>query len=106
MIIVENLVFLKKRTKRPMKRRYLAFGTKELLITCENMKLVKEGVQVNWLELAEQYSRNAAMFDNPSYMAEEEEKMDVNDESQEESSDIESLDVEEEENIRQIGKLT
>ncbi|CAI2184324.1 13708_t:CDS:10 [Funneliformis geosporum] len=96
-----STAFLKKRTKRPKKRRYLASGIKELLIACENMKLVKEGVDVNWMELVEQYGRITTGFDNISDITEEDE-MDVNDESQEETNDIESLDVEEEENIKRI----
>jgi hypothetical protein len=75
-----------------------------LLIACKNVKLVKQGVEVNWTELIEQYNRNTAVFDNQSVIREEDgEEIDIGNESQEElPSDVESLDMGEEEN-KQIG---
>ncbi|CAG8534852.1 9594_t:CDS:10 [Funneliformis caledonium] len=99
-----STAFLKERTKRPKTRRYLASGIKELLIACENMKLVKEGVDVSWMELVEQYNRSATVFDDISDIKEEDE-MDDNDESREETCDIESLVLEEEKHIKRIEDL-
>ncbi|RGB23156.1 hypothetical protein C1646_774933 [Rhizophagus diaphanus] len=94
-----STAFLQKRTKRPKKRRYQALGIKELLLACKNTNLVKQDVEVNWTELIEQYNRNATVCDNlDDITEEEEEKIDASQE--ESSSDVESLDAEE--NIKQI----
>ncbi|CAB5213507.1 unnamed protein product [Rhizophagus irregularis] len=94
-----STAFLQKRTKRPKKRRYQALGIKELLLACKNTNLVKQDVEVNWTELIEQYNRNATVCDNLDDITEEEvEKIDAIQE--ESSSDVESLDAEE--NIKQI----
>lgn len=91
---------MQKRTKRPKKRRYQALGIKELLLACKNTNLVKQDVEVNWTELIEQYNRNATVCDNLDDITEEEVgKIDAIQE--ESSSDVESLDAEE--NIKQIG---
>ncbi|RIA83564.1 P-loop containing nucleoside triphosphate hydrolase protein [Glomus cerebriforme] len=89
---------LQKRMKRPKKRRYQALGIKELLIAC---KLIKQGVEVNWIELIEQYNRNEAVFDNLSDNTEGKVEKIVDNESQETSSDVEPLDIGEE-SIKQI----
>jgi hypothetical protein len=71
-----------------------------LLLACKNTNLVKQGVEMNWIELIERYNRNVTDYDNLDDITEDEvEKID---ESQEESSsDVESPDAEE--NIKQIG---
>ncbi|GBB93134.1 hypothetical protein RclHR1_21150001 [Rhizophagus clarus] len=94
-----STVFLQKRTNRPKKRRYQALGIRDLLLACKNTNLVKQGVEVNWIELIERYNRNLAAYDNLDDITEEE--VEEIDESQEESSsDFESLNTEE--NIKQI----
>lgn len=71
-----------------------------MLLACKNTNLVKQDVEVNWTELIERYNRNATICDNLDDVTEEVvEKIDASQE--ESSSDVESL--EEEENIKQIG---
>src|SRR5437016_12628539 len=73
------LVYLQKRTKRPKKRYYQVVGIKDLLIECNNLKLNKPGVEVDWTTLIQKYSIREQNLNNVEQEEEEEEEDDDDD---------------------------